>query len=133
MSAGTVGWDDDVVTSWPGLAPLGGHRVADACVVGLGASGLAAVEAFWSPAGSRWSASTRAGSRPVQPVVTGDSCSAVPRPYLHDAIARWGTEPAVALYRATLDELQPPGRPARAGRGPARRLDPARRAAGSAG
>ncbi len=52
--------------------------------------------------------------------------------YLHDAIARWGTEPAVALYRATLDELSRLADTARAGRGPARRLDPARRAAGSA-
>ncbi|HYU03659.1 MAG TPA: FAD-dependent oxidoreductase, partial [Jatrophihabitantaceae bacterium] len=26
-------------------------------------------------------------------------------PYLHDAIARWGAEPALALYRATLGEL----------------------------
>jgi gamma-glutamylputrescine oxidase len=38
-----VGWDDDPwVAAWPGLPPLPGDRTADACVVGLGASGLAA-------------------------------------------------------------------------------------------
>ena len=43
----SVGWDDDpVVRAWRGFAPLDGNRSVDACVVGLGASGLAAIEAF---------------------------------------------------------------------------------------
>ena len=104
MSAGTVGWDDDVVTSWPGLAPLGGHRVADACVVGLGASGLAAVDDLVArglkvvgvDAGR---VAAGAAGRNGGFLLGGAAA------YLHDAIARWGTEPAVALYRATLDEL----------------------------
>jgi gamma-glutamylputrescine oxidase len=42
-----VGWDDDPrVAAWVGLPPLPGDRTPDACVVGLGASGLAAVAAF---------------------------------------------------------------------------------------
>ncbi|GAB7007312.1 FAD-dependent oxidoreductase [Nocardioides sp. AN3] len=40
-----VGWDDDpLVAAWPGLPRLDGDLVADVCVVGLGGSGLAAVE-----------------------------------------------------------------------------------------
>jgi glycine/D-amino acid oxidase-like deaminating enzyme len=43
-----VGWDaDPALPAWPGFAPLTGTRVtADACVVGLGGSGLAAVDEF---------------------------------------------------------------------------------------
>lgn len=42
---GRPGWDDDpAVPDWPGHAPLSGHVTADACVVGLGGSGLAAIE-----------------------------------------------------------------------------------------
>jgi glycine/D-amino acid oxidase-like deaminating enzyme len=37
----TVAWDAGL--DWPGLPPLDGDTTADACVVGLGASGLAAV------------------------------------------------------------------------------------------
>src|SRR5690349_24732434 len=41
----SVGWDADPrVASWPGLPPLEENVTADACVVGLGGSGLAAVE-----------------------------------------------------------------------------------------
>ncbi|MEO6886299.1 MAG: FAD-binding oxidoreductase, partial [Jatrophihabitantaceae bacterium] len=43
----SVGWDDDpVVATWTGLPALGGDCVADACVVGLGGSGLAACDAL---------------------------------------------------------------------------------------
>ncbi len=39
------GWDDDpAVPDWPGYAPPAGDAHADACVVGLGGSGLAAIE-----------------------------------------------------------------------------------------
>ncbi|MDT4938798.1 MAG: gamma-glutamylputrescine oxidase, partial [Pseudonocardiales bacterium] len=42
----TVGWDvDPVVAAWRGLPPLDADVTADACVVGLGASGLAAAQA----------------------------------------------------------------------------------------
>lgn len=40
-----VGWDDDpVVQAWEGFTPLPGPASADVCVVGLGGSGLAAIE-----------------------------------------------------------------------------------------
>lgn len=39
------GWDDDpAVPDWKGYAPLVGEGHADACVIGLGGSGLAAIE-----------------------------------------------------------------------------------------
>src|SRR5205823_5054722 len=100
-----VGWDDDpFVASWPGLPPLPGDRTADVCVVGLGGSGLAAVETLVQrglrviglDAGRV--ASGAAGRN-------GGLLLAGGAPYLHTAIARWGTEAAVDLYRATLAEL----------------------------
>lgn len=100
-----VAWDDDpVVAAWPGLPPLAGDVSADACVVGLGASGLAAVEAL-----------TDRGLTVVGVDAGRVGCAAAgrnggfllggPAPFLHEAITRWGEEPAVALYRATLAEL----------------------------
>lgn len=42
-----VGWDDDpVVAAWAGRPPLAADTTADACVVGLGGSGLAVIEAL---------------------------------------------------------------------------------------
>jgi gamma-glutamylputrescine oxidase len=98
----TVGWDADL--SWSGLPPLPGDRVADACVVGLGASGLAAIEDLAARGLSVIGvdagrvASGAAGRN-------GGFLLGGAAPYLHDAIARWGAEPALALYRATLGEL----------------------------
>ncbi len=99
-----VGWDSDaVVASWSGRPPLDGDRVADACVVGLGASGLAAVDALVErgldvvgvDAGRV--AAGAAGRN-------GGFLIAGPEPPLHDAVAKWG-ESAVDLYRATLAEI----------------------------
>ena len=43
--ASPVAWDhDEMLPAWPGLPALDGPTRADACVVGLGGSGLAAVE-----------------------------------------------------------------------------------------
>ena len=99
-----VGWDDDVVASWPGLAPLDGDRVVDVCVVGLGASGLAAVDDLVARGLSvvgvdAGRVAAGAAGRNGGFLLGGAA------PYLHEAIARWGAEPAVALYRATLAEL----------------------------
>lgn len=100
-----VGWDDDaVVAAWPGFSPLRGDVPADACVVGLGGSGLAAVallverglEVVGVDAG-------RVGGGAAGR--NGGFLLGGPALFLHDAIARWGIEPAVALYRATLAEL----------------------------
>jgi gamma-glutamylputrescine oxidase len=104
MQAGTVGWDDDAVAAWPGLAPLDGDRVVDACVVGLGASGLAAVDDLLN---RRMSVIGVDAGRVAAGAAgrNGGFLLGGPSAYLHEAIAKWGPEPAVTLYRATLAEL----------------------------
>jgi glycine/D-amino acid oxidase-like deaminating enzyme len=97
----TVGWDAYV--SWSGLPPLDGDVRADACVVGLGASGLAAVEALLARGLSvvgvdAGRVAAGAAGRNGGFLIGG------PALFLHDALARWGP-PAVDLYRATLAEL----------------------------
>jgi gamma-glutamylputrescine oxidase len=102
VSDDPVGWDDDV--SWPGLPPLSGDRTADACVVGLGASGLAAIEEL----AARGLSVVGVDAGRVAAGAAGRNGGFLlggPAPYLHDAIAQWGAEPALALYRATLREL----------------------------
>ncbi len=100
MSA--VGWDD-AVGDWPGLPPLAGDVTADACVVGLGASGLAAVDALLerdlSVVGvDAGRVAAGAAGR------NGGFLLGGPALFLHDALARWGPS-AADLYRATLAEL----------------------------
>ena len=115
-----VGWDTaTTVAGWPGLPELPGDRTADVCVVGLGASGLAAVEAALDRGLSVIGvdagrvASGAAGRN-------GGLLLGGPEPPLHDAIARWG-DIAVELYRETLRELDrviealPPGTVRRVG------------------
>lgn len=101
----TVGWDDDpVVAAWAGLPPLPGDRTADACVVGLGGSGLAAVAALAERGLSvvgvdAGRVGAGAAGRNGGFLLAGPAC------YLHAAITRWGAAAAVGLYRATLHEL----------------------------
>lgn len=101
----TVGWDiDSRVADWPGLPTLDGDATADACVVGLGGSGLAAVEEF-ADAGlsvigidagrvAGWAAGRNGG------FLLGGGA-----PSLHDAQQRWGGDVALELYRCTIAEL----------------------------
>lgn len=99
-----VGWDvDRTVANWPGLPPLPGDRHADVCVIGLGASGLAAVEALVARGLSvigldAGRVAAGAAGR------NGGFLLGGPALFLHDAIARWG-EVAVDLYRETLAEI----------------------------
>jgi gamma-glutamylputrescine oxidase len=101
------------VSGWPGLPALPGDRGADACVVGLGASGLAAVDALLARGLSvvgldagrvAAGAAGRNGG-----FLLGGSAR-----FLHDAVATWG-DCAIALYRETLAEIDalgatlPPG------------------------
>ncbi|MEV6123285.1 FAD-binding oxidoreductase [Streptomyces sp. NPDC052077] len=104
-----VGWDDDpVVTSWPGLGRLESDLTADACVVGLGGSGLAAVAELTDRGLSVVGidagriAAGAAGRN-------GGFLLAGPSSFLHRSLALWG-EAAISLYRATLDELDHLGR-----------------------
>jgi glycine/D-amino acid oxidase-like deaminating enzyme len=97
-----VGWDD-AIADWVGLAPLAGDVTADACVVGLGASGLAAVEALLDRGLSvvgvdAGRVAAGAAGRNGGFLIGG------PELALHRAIDAWG-ETAVDLYRATLAEL----------------------------
>jgi len=100
-----VGWDaDPVVAAWTGLPPLDGGRTADACVVGLGGSGLAAVAALLERGLSVVgldAGRTAAGAAGRN----GGFLLGGPALFLHDAILRWGADAAVGLYRATLREL----------------------------
>jgi len=96
-----VGWD--VGLEWPGLPSLPGDVTADACVVGLGASGLAAVEAF----AARGLSVLGVDAGRVAAGAAGRNGGFLlggPAPFLHAALAAWGL-PAVELYRATLAEL----------------------------
>ncbi|HEU5265085.1 MAG TPA: FAD-dependent oxidoreductase [Jatrophihabitans sp.] len=99
-----VGWDaDTLVVQWRGLPPLDGDGGADACVVGLGASGLAAVEAL----AERGLSVVGVDAGRVAAGAAGRNGGFLiggPELPLHQAIARWGPA-AVDLYRATLAEL----------------------------
>lgn len=97
-------WDDDpIVASWVGLPVLDAAVTADVCVVGLGGSGLAAVDALVSrgldvvgiDAGR-----TAAGAAGRN----GGFLLGGPASFLHSAIESWG-EVAVELYRKTLEEI----------------------------
>lgn len=99
----SVGWDvDAAVASWPGLSPVDGDRTADACVVGLGASGLAAVQALLDRGLSV--VGVDAGRVAVAAAGCNGGFLLGGPPALHDAIAWWG-ECAFELYRETLAEL----------------------------
>jgi glycine/D-amino acid oxidase-like deaminating enzyme len=82
-----------------------GDQVADACVVGLGASGLAAVAVLVERGLSVMGvdagrvAAGAAGRN-------GGFLLGGPALFLHDAITRWGAAAAVDLYRKTLAELE---------------------------
>ncbi|MHA3701670.1 NAD(P)/FAD-dependent oxidoreductase [Jatrophihabitans sp. YIM 134969] len=102
---GQVGWDrDPAVRAWAGRAPLAGDVTADACVVGLGASGLAAIEEL-----TRRGLSTvgvdagRVGAAAAGR--NGGFLLAGTAPGLVEAAETWGRDAAVELYRATADEL----------------------------
>ncbi|MDP9091455.1 MAG: FAD-binding oxidoreductase [Actinomycetota bacterium] len=101
-----VGWDiDPDVARWAGLAALNGDQVADACVVGLGASGLAAVTALVE----RGLSVVGVDAGRVAAGAAGRNGGFLlggPALFLHDAITRWGAAAAVDLYRATLAELE---------------------------
>jgi glycine/D-amino acid oxidase-like deaminating enzyme len=101
----TVGWDEaPEVSAWAGLPPLGGDVRADACVVGLGASGLAAVTDLVAR-GLRVVGVDAGRVAAGAAGRNGGFLLGGPAAYLHSAIALWGVEAAVGLYRQTLDEL----------------------------
>ncbi len=100
-----VGWDLAAeAIEWPGLPVLDGAQTADACVVGLGGSGLAAVAELVDRGLSvvgvdAGRVAAGAAGR------NGGFLVAGPEEPLHTAISLWGEEAAVSLYRATLAEI----------------------------
>lgn len=89
---------------WEGLPALDGDLSADVCVVGLGGSGLAAVhrllELGCSVAGvDAGLVAGGAGGR------NGGFLLAGTAPFHHEAVARYGRDRAVAIYRLTLDQI----------------------------
>ncbi len=102
----TPGWDaDPAVASWPGASPLPGSTTADACVVGVGGSGLAAVEEL----AARGLSVVAVDAGRVAAGAAGRNGGLLlggPAPAFHEAVASWGAEPAAWLYRATLAELE---------------------------
>ena len=94
-------WDDG---HWLGYAPLRGDIDADACVVGLGGSGLACIQELLSQ-GLRVvgvdaaSVGGGAGGR------NGGFFLAGVAAFHHDAATALGRERATALYRRTLSEM----------------------------
>lgn len=100
-----VGWDDvRDVANWTGLPPLEADVTADACVVGLGGSGLAAVDALTE----RGLSVVAVDAGRVAAGAAGRNGGFLlggPDAYLHSAIAQWGEDAAVWLYRHTLLEL----------------------------
>jgi gamma-glutamylputrescine oxidase len=100
-----VGWDEAAdVAAWAGLAPLPGDVAADACVIGLGGSGLAAVESLVD----RGLSVVAVDAGRVAAGAAGRNGGFLlggPDAYLHSAIEAWGEDAAIWLYRATLREL----------------------------
>ncbi len=101
----TVGWDlDEQVAGWPGLPALAGELRADACVIGLGGSGLAAVGELLRRGLSvvgldAGRVAAGAAGR------NGGFLLAGPAVAVHQAADGWGLVAALQLYRQTLEEI----------------------------
>ena len=105
MMSSVVGWDvDPLVSGWAGLPVLDADVTADACVVGLGGSGLAAVEELLDRGLSvvgvdAGRVAAGAAGRNGGFLLGGGA------PELSRSIADWGLDATIELYRATLREL----------------------------
>ena len=105
MSDPAVGWDADPrLGPWAGFPALTESVSADACVVGLGGSGLAAIDELATRGLSvvgidAGRVAAGAAGRNGGFLLGGGA------PSIHDAQARWGVVAALDLYRRTLAEL----------------------------
>jgi glycine/D-amino acid oxidase-like deaminating enzyme len=95
-------WDD---AAWAGLPRLDRDLTADICVVGLGGSGLAAVHELRSLGATviGLDAGMVAGGAAGR---NGGFLLAGVADFHHDAVARYGRDRSVALYRLTMDEIR---------------------------
>lgn len=100
-----VAWDDLVALgSAVATAPLDGDTTADVCVVGLGASGLAAARRL-AERGADVVAVDRAGIAAGAAGRNGGFLLAGGARFHHEAVVGWGHDLATRLYRASLAEL----------------------------
>jgi gamma-glutamylputrescine oxidase len=98
-------WDlHPEVAAWPGLPPLAADATADLCVVGLGGSGLAAVD---------WAVERGLDVVGVDAGRVGAGAAGRNGGFLlgggarfhHDAVAHWGRPAAAEMHRLTLAEI----------------------------
>ncbi len=101
-----IGWDaDPVVQAWEGFPPLPGPTSADVCVVGLGGSGLAAIEELTARGLSvvgvdAGRVAAGAAGRNGGILACGGAES------FADSVRDLGADLTVELYRRTLEELE---------------------------
>ena len=100
MSADPV-WEDG---TWPGLPRLEGDVTADVCVVGLGGSGLTAVQELESHGASVVGVDAARVAGGAAGRNGGFLLAGFARPY-HEAVTQLGRERAAGLYRRTLEEM----------------------------
>ena len=94
-------WDDG---SWSGLPPLGGRVRADVCVVGLGGSGLAAVDELMDRGASVVGVDAGAVAGGAAGRNGGFLLAGLADPY-HRVVAALGRERARGLHSLTLTEM----------------------------
>lgn len=97
----TPAWDD---APWPGFAAIDDDAIADACVVGLGGSGLAAIDELLEQGLTvvGLDAATVGGGAAGR---NGGFLLAGGAPFHHDAVRMWGADAALAVHQGTLAEL----------------------------
>lgn len=103
--AAEVAWDTHTTVPVPDLAPLDGPTSAEVVVVGLGASGLTACRRL-AERGADVLGLDAVGLAAGAAGRNGGFLLAGGARFHHHAVAVWGHERAVALYRATLAELE---------------------------
>jgi gamma-glutamylputrescine oxidase len=94
-------WD---VGTWTALPPLVGSASADVCVVGLGGSGLAAVDELLSRGASVVALDAESVGAAAAGRNGGFLLAGLADPY-HRVVAALGRERARALHKLTLDEM----------------------------
>ncbi|HET9484144.1 MAG TPA: FAD-binding oxidoreductase [Xanthomonadales bacterium] len=95
-------WDDG---TWPGLAPLAGTHEVDACVIGLGGSGLACIAALLDRGQSVIGLDAGSVGQGAAGRNGGFLLGGLAQ-FHHQAIERFGRDRAAALYRMTLGEIE---------------------------
>lgn len=94
-------WEDG---SWSGLPPLHNDLAVDVCVVGLGGSGLACVHELLD-AGVRVAGIDAGAVAGAAAGRNGGFLLAGCYDFHHDAVARYGHDRALAIYRLTIAEI----------------------------